>query len=295
MRALAADKNGVSPNTISLPKGPGSIEGLGESFQPSLNTGTAKYSVALKVPPGTASHAPSLRLTYEAGAGNGPLGYGWLIAVGSVQRKTDRGIPTYGENVELDRSDTFINEMKEELVALTNGFYFCKNEGAFIRYRQTNDYWVGVLPNGTRMEFGVTPEGRIEDTNTVPPHVFCWLLERETDIHGNTTACTQTVIVLDNQSPAIACPPTVTVNADPGTCAATGVALGRPVTTDNCGVASVTSNAPASFPVGTNTVTWTAIDTHGNASAQIIQLCVGASLRMHAPCQRNFAPHPVTE
>src|SRR4051794_7274133 len=29
----AADKNGVSPNSISLPKGPGAIEGLGESFQ----------------------------------------------------------------------------------------------------------------------------------------------------------------------------------------------------------------------------------------------------------------------
>ena len=29
----AADKNGVSPNAISLPSGPGSIEGLGDSFQ----------------------------------------------------------------------------------------------------------------------------------------------------------------------------------------------------------------------------------------------------------------------
>src|SRR5437660_6457149 len=60
--APAADKSGVSPNTISLPKGPGSIEGLGESFQPTLNTGTAKYSIALKVPPGTAGHTPELRL-----------------------------------------------------------------------------------------------------------------------------------------------------------------------------------------------------------------------------------------
>jgi len=41
--AIAADKSGVSPNAISVPKGPGSIEGLGDSFQPSLNTGTAKY------------------------------------------------------------------------------------------------------------------------------------------------------------------------------------------------------------------------------------------------------------
>jgi hypothetical protein len=38
-----ADKNGVSPNTVSLPSGPGSIDGLGESFQPMLNTGSARY------------------------------------------------------------------------------------------------------------------------------------------------------------------------------------------------------------------------------------------------------------
>ena len=32
----AVDKSGVTPNTVSLPKGPGSIEGLGEAFEPLL-------------------------------------------------------------------------------------------------------------------------------------------------------------------------------------------------------------------------------------------------------------------
>src|SRR5437867_11241820 len=91
---IAADKNGVSPNSISLPKGPGSIEGLGESFQPSLNTGTAKYSIGLKLPPGVASHAPKLGLSYEGGGGNGPLGYGWSLLTAFVQRRSDHGIPT---------------------------------------------------------------------------------------------------------------------------------------------------------------------------------------------------------
>src|SRR5213592_403561 len=71
----AADKSGVSPNSISLPKGPGSIEGLGESFQPTLNTGTAKYGISVKLPPGVAGHGPALSLSYEGGGGNGPLGY----------------------------------------------------------------------------------------------------------------------------------------------------------------------------------------------------------------------------
>ncbi|MBN2505496.1 MAG: VCBS repeat-containing protein, partial [Verrucomicrobia bacterium] len=180
----AADKSGVSPSAISLPKGPGSIEGLGESFQPSLNTGTARHGVALDLPPGTAGHAPSLSLSYEGGGGNGVLGIGWVFSVPWVQRQTDRGIPTYGDPVGVAREDIFINEQKEELVPATNGDYFCKNEGAFIRYRRAGNHWEGTLPNGTRLEFGLSSEGRIEDgTNG---HVFAWLLERQTDSRGNT-------------------------------------------------------------------------------------------------------------
>ncbi len=181
---FAADKSGVGPNAISLPKGPGAIEGLGESFQPHLNTGTASSGLALKLPPGTAGHTPALGLSYEGGSGNGPLGFGWGLPIASIQRRSDQGIPTYGENVGFLRADTFINEMREELVPLTNGFLFCKNEGAFIRYQQFSNYWIGTLPNGTRMEFGITPEGRIQDpANT--NHVFSWLRQTETDTHGN--------------------------------------------------------------------------------------------------------------
>src|ERR1051326_689564 len=81
----AVDKSGVSPNAISLPKGPGSIEGLGESFQPSLNTGTAKDGIGLKLPPGVGGHAPRLDLSYEGGGGNGPLGFGWNLSLHSRQ------------------------------------------------------------------------------------------------------------------------------------------------------------------------------------------------------------------
>src|SRR5438094_8057121 len=87
--ARSDDKSGVSPNSISLPKGPGSIEGLGESFQPSLNTGTAKHGISLKLPPGVAGHAPALGLSYEGGGGNGSLGYGWSLPTAFVRRRSD--------------------------------------------------------------------------------------------------------------------------------------------------------------------------------------------------------------
>ncbi len=66
--------------------------------------------------------------------------------------------------------------------------------------------------------------------------------------------------------PTITCPAAVTVNADNGACAATGVSLGNPTTGDNCGVASTTNNAPSSYPVGTTTVTWTVTDVNGNTA-----------------------------
>lgn len=179
----AADKSGVSPNAISLPKGPGSIEGLGESFQPTLNTGTASYGLTLRVIPGTAGQTPVVRLSYEGGGGNGIAGYGWTLGHPYIQRRTDKGLPTYGLDVGFPREDVFINEMKEELVPQQDGFFRCKNERAFIRYAYTNAHWVAQLPDGERLEFGVTEKGRIQSSNG--GQVFSWLLERETDTRGN--------------------------------------------------------------------------------------------------------------
>jgi gliding motility-associated-like protein len=86
-----------------------------------------------------------------------------------------------------------------------------------------------------------------------------------TDGLGNTATCTQTVNVFDNQNPTITCPATVTDNPDPGVCTAalTGITLGVPSTGDNCSVASVTNNAPTTFNLGDNTVTWTVTDGSG--------------------------------
>lgn len=193
----AADKNGVSPNAISLPSGPGSIEGLGESFEPSLNSGTARYGLGFQLPPGPAGYGPSLRLSYDGGQGNGPLGFGWQLPVPFVQRQTDKGIPRYvdgannkdddrdGQIDEVDELDTFITDSKEELVPTADGHYFAENESEFIRYRRVGAHWEGTLPNGTRMEFGLTDEGRVFDS-AATNRVYKWLLQRQTDTRGNT-------------------------------------------------------------------------------------------------------------
>ena len=82
---------------------------------------------------------------------------------------------------------------------------------------------------------------------------------------GSTPSSAAALTMNDATPPTITCPPDVTVSANSG-CSATNVALGSPVTGDNCGVAAVTNNAPASYPLGTNVVTWTVTDTSGNTN-----------------------------
>jgi len=90
-----------------------------------------------------------------------------------------------------------------------------------------------------------------------------------TDTHGRTATASQTVTVIDNQNPTITSPSDILVNADNGSCSAASVALGTPVTSDNCSIASVTNNAPSSFTVGQTIVTWTATDTHGRTATAV--------------------------
>ena len=56
---------------------------------------------------------------------------------------------------------------------------------------------------------------------------------------------------------------TISTNND---CYALNVNLGSPVTADNCSVVSVTNNAPATYPLGITTVTWTVTDGSGNTA-----------------------------
>ena len=93
------------------------------------------------------------------------------------------------------------------------------------------------------------------------------------DGSANSVTANQSIHVVDQTNPTITAPATVTVNAN-GSCTATGVVLGTPVTADNCQVVSVINNAPVSYPVGTTPVTWTVIDAAGNTATAIQNVVV---------------------
>ena len=190
------DKSGVKPNSISLPSGAGSIEGLGESFEPQLNTGSSTYGIEITVPPGRGGLIPSVGIRYNSFGGNGLCGIGWSLEFPSIKRQTDKGFPSYSDN------DTFIYD-GEELVPLSNpgGDWRCENERGFKRLRQIDsnsdglqDSWEVTERNGTRHTFGRwrgqnAKWSSIEKPNSVSPDfdkTYCWMLDSTTDLHGNS-------------------------------------------------------------------------------------------------------------
>lgn len=91
-----------------------------------------------------------------------------------------------------------------------------------------------------------------------------------TDAAGNTTVRTFTVTVKDTEAPVIQSPLAPVVAYVPGQTSAL-IAATTPTATDNCAIASLTfvrsdgaTSLSAPFPIGTTTITWTAVDTSGN-------------------------------
>lgn len=82
---------------------------------------------------------------------------------------------------------------------------------------------------------------------------------------GDTLECTFLVEVIDTIPPVI--PPLlpVTLYTDSGSCSSTAVIPNLPAT-DNCGIATIMSDAPTTYPIGTTIVHWVVIDDHMNSA-----------------------------
>ena len=102
----------TSNPAIGLALSGGAVRGIGEKFSTNAVTGTGSLAIPIPVTPARGLQ-PELSLAYDSGAGNGVFGAGWRVAVPSITRKTDKGLPRYEDDNE---SDVYLLSGAEDLV-----------------------------------------------------------------------------------------------------------------------------------------------------------------------------------
>ena len=166
----ALAQTGVSDDRVSLPEGPGSLEGVGENVEIDPNMGQMRYGVSIKVPSGYPGMTPALALSYSSGAGGSVVGMGWSLAMPNIERTTARGLPDY------DVDDEFAANGSDQLVRVSNGpepVYRARFEKAFIRYKWhdrgdgSEGYWTAEHPDGRISYYGATSDGTLVDSARV--------------------------------------------------------------------------------------------------------------------------------
>jgi len=153
------------------------------------NTGAARYTIPIVVPPGTGGLAPSLSLVYDSQSGWGNAGYGWNLAgLGSIGRWTGAGVPTYD-----DAKDSFTLDGEVLVYDGSRYWYTWRDNLARIEHKKsgTSDYWLVTFPDGTEYRYGYNANSRIEavrdaDGNGTNDNVIRrWALDRVKDANGN--------------------------------------------------------------------------------------------------------------
>lgn len=155
-----------------------------DSVMPDLFTGTMKYSVLIKVPPGRKGMTPAVSLDYRSSNGNGWLGVGWDLEMGAIERSTRKGL-TYD-----DATDQFLLKGSgggSELVKIpaTNRYALKIEPGMFARIVKTGNYWEVTYKTGTRYLYGDTQASQLYDLNNTA-RIFRWCLSKIIDTNGNT-------------------------------------------------------------------------------------------------------------
>jgi hypothetical protein len=186
-------QTGVSDDRVSLPEGPGSLEGVGESVRPNLNMGTMSWSLPIPVPRGFPGVTPELGLRYDSGAGSGAVGIGWSMDVPSIERLTLRGLPEY------DTDDEFTADGAQLVrVSQNPAVYRARDERGFVRYTWMNagdgaaGYWLAEYPDGRKGYFGADRDGRLVGAarHEAAGRTFRYALVDMVDVFGHRLHCT---------------------------------------------------------------------------------------------------------
>lgn len=207
----------VTAQSISLPSGPATIQGLNESLNVNLSTGTASLTIPIALPHARGDAQPSLALAYSSGGGRGVAGMGWDFGDAAITRQFSHGMPSYDDPGPADgwlpTEDRFVfgtDELvpvclvtgtsctavssQESFPAWADGWLYFRPgvETKFLRYFWSPDRmtWRAQAKSGVVMEFGrprvgpLAAGGEAAAMETDPnhgTHIARWFLSREFD------------------------------------------------------------------------------------------------------------------
>jgi RHS repeat-associated protein len=128
---------------------------------------------------------PEVSLQYQSGGGNGWLGVGWNLELGSIERQTKLGV-----NYADDKYVFHSNQGFETLVPQGNA-YATEIAARFEKFEKrtgaNGPYWVVTDTHGTIREYGASAGSRQANPDD-PAQIFAWRLSRVTDTLGNAIA-----------------------------------------------------------------------------------------------------------
>ncbi|MRU49474.1 Insecticide toxin TcdB middle/N-terminal region [Pseudomonas gessardii] len=189
----------IKPSSVTLPKGGGAIQGLGETFSANAFTGAATLVLPIALTACKGS-SPALSLQYQSAAGNGIFGLGFNVDIPAIACRTSTGQPLY------DGTDTYVlpdgtplvidsSTPSREQDGLIIKRYLPCHEGGFALIEQwintltQSSFWRIIDASNVQSHFGRTADARIADPSQ-PEHIFSWLLEDRITAHGDATLYT---------------------------------------------------------------------------------------------------------
>jgi len=151
-------------------------------------TGAASAEIPILTSPGRNGIQPNLSIVYNSYAKNGPLGMGWMVDMGAIQRSTKHGVDY---SLESEDFVYVVNGLTTELVPVDEwgeNFYGEKIESLFTKYyfNPIAGGWEATTRDGIRYHFGSTSDSRqdfVDGSSNV--NVFKWCLDRVEDTNGN--------------------------------------------------------------------------------------------------------------
>jgi RHS repeat-associated protein len=218
IKSLPSAAAPLAAQAISVPSGPATLSGMGESFTAQLTTGIASLTTPFSLPKARGNAQPSLALSYASSSGVADVGVGWALAASAfIARQTDRGLPGYDDRAAWHpNQDRFVfggqelvpicvvaagacdGALDDELMPTwADGWQYFRPriEGAFMRFFWSADHrsWRIQSQDGGSIELGVPLDGSgytggLEANPSKPSEIYRWLLTRQYDAHGSPNA-----------------------------------------------------------------------------------------------------------